>query len=65
MTDKRKESKTVELVKSTYQPTKAEVEEEFKMDHPGTVEERMDALADGLLQPIKTRWIDKPRKRRR
>lgn len=61
----KKKPKTVELVKSTYQPTKAEMEEEFAMDHPGTVKERMGALADGLLQPIKPRWIDKPRKRRR
>ncbi len=59
-----KNPKTVELVKSTYQPTKAEMEEEFKMDHTGTVRERMEALADGLLQPIKTRWIDRPRSRR-
>ena len=65
MTDKRKESKTVELVKSTYQPTKAEREQEFKMDHAGTVRERMEAIADGLLQPVKPRWIDKPRSRRR
>ncbi len=59
-----KKPKTVELVKSTYQPTKAEKDEEFKMDHPGTVRGRMDALAKGLLQPILTRWIDRPRSRR-
>ena len=59
-----KKPKTVELVRSNYQPTKAEMEEEFKMDHPGTVKERMEALADGLLQPIKARWIDRPRSRR-
>ena len=58
-----KKPKTVELVKSTYQPTKAEMKKEFKMDHPGTVKERMEILADGLLQPIKTRWIDRPRSR--
>ena len=59
-----KKPRTVELVKSTYQPTKAEMDEKFKMDHPGTVRERMAALAKGLLQPIKTRWIDRPRSRR-
>ena len=48
-----KKPKTVELVKSTYQPTKAEMDEQFRMDHPGTTLERMEALADGLLQPIK------------
>ena len=62
---KKPTSKTVELVKSSYQPTKAEKEEEFKMDHPGTTLERMEALADGLLQPIKPRWIDCPRSRRK
>ncbi len=61
---KKPKPKTVELVKSSYQPTKVEKDEEFKMDHPGTVKERMEALADGLLQPIKTRWIDRPRSKR-
>ena len=41
------------------------MEEEFKMDHPGTTEERMEVLADGLLQPVKPRWIDRPRSRRK
>ena len=59
-----KKTKTVELVKSTYQPTKSEMEDEFTMDHPGTVTERMEALADGLLQSVKPRWIDWPRSRR-
>ena len=56
--------RVVELVRSTYHPTKAEMEEEFRIDHPGTVMEKMDALAKGLLQPIKARWIDRPRSRR-
>ena len=60
----KKEPKTVELVKSTYQPTKAEMEDKVTMDHQGTVKERMEGLADGLLQPIKPRWIDRPRSRR-
>ena len=60
MTDntEQKEQKTVELVKSNYQPTKPELEEEFKID--ATVEE----ITDALLQPVKVRWIDKPRRRR-
>ena len=53
-----KKPKTVEMVKSTYQPTKAEKEEEFR------VEGSMEEIADALLQPIKIRWIDKPRNRR-
>ena len=59
-----KKRKTVELVQSGYQPKRAEMEEEFRQDHPGTVLERMEALAAGLLQPIKARWIDRPRSRR-
>ena len=39
MTQKKHQPKTVELVRSTYQPTKSERDEEFKMDHPGTVKE--------------------------
>ena len=34
MTDKPK-PKIVEIVKSDYQPTKAELEEEFELDVPG------------------------------
>ena len=52
--------KTVEMVRSSYQPTKAEKEEEFK------VEGSMDEIAEALLrEPIKIRWIDKPRNRRK
>ena len=61
---KKPNRKTVEMVKSTYRPKRAEMEEEFCQDHPGTVLERMEALATGLLQPIKARWIDRPRSRR-
>ena len=63
MTDKPKH-KTVELVKSDYQPNKAELEEEFELDVPGkTVDQRMRNLTMGLLQPVKIRRINKPRKR--
>ena len=63
MTDKPK-PKTVELVKSDYQPNKAELEEEFELDVPGkTVDQRMRNLTMGLLQPVKIRRINKPRKR--
>ena len=66
MTDKQKEPKVVELVKSDYQPTKAELEQELEpLDVPGkTVNERMETLARELLQPVKLRRIDRPRKRR-
>ena len=53
-----KKPKTVELVRSTYQPTKAEKAEEFQAD--ASVEQ----MADALLRPVTVRWIDKPRNRR-
>ena len=53
-----KKPKTVELVRSTYQPTKAEKCEEFQTD--ASVEQ----MADALLRPVTVRWIDKPRNRR-
>ena len=56
---KRKKSRTVELVRSTYQPTKAEKNEEFEAN--ATMEE----LGKALTQPINVRWIDKPRNRRK
>ena len=57
--------KTVELVNSDYQPTKAEMEEEFKPEVPGeTFAERMAFIGRTLMQPIKIRWIKKPRNRR-
>ncbi len=60
-----KKPKTVELVSSDYQPTKAEKEEEFSLDIPGrTIGERMSRLAKAVKGPIKPRWIDKPRSRR-
>ena len=57
--------KTVELVKSDYQPTKAELEKQFDIDVTGdTVEERMDFLGKALTETVDIRWIDKPRSRR-
>ena len=50
--------KTVELVKSDYQPTKAEQEEEFQINAS------MEELTRAVVQPIKPRWIDKPRNRK-
>lgn len=55
----------VELVKSTYQPTKAEKEEEISLDIPGrTIADRMSRLAKSVKGSIKPRWINRPRSRR-
>ncbi len=63
---KPRKPKIVELVKSDYQPTKAELEEEFDLDVPGeTMGERMDFLGRALTETVNIRWIDKPRNRRR
>lgn len=55
--------KTVELVRNTYQPSKAEMEEEFQVDAPGTnTLDRMAAITRAVTQPVKVRWVDRPRK---
>ena len=58
MSETKKELKTVELVKSSYQPTKTEREEGF------TINAALDDLTKAMVQPVKVRWIDQPRKRR-
>ena len=59
MTQKKPKPKTVELVKTSYQPTKAEKEEEF------TVNASFEEMTKALVQPVKIRWIDEPRNRRK
>ena len=59
MSETKKEPKTVELVRSDYQPTKAEKEEEFRVDSS------MEEIADAVLSPVNVRWIDRPRNRRK
>ena len=57
--------RTVELVKHSYQPSKAELEEEISLDIPGgSVLERMENLAKAVRGPIKIRRIGRPRSRR-
>lgn len=63
--DRGNKLRTVELVKSTYQPAKVEKEQEFSLDIPGkTIADRMSRLAQAVKGPIKPRWIAKPRSRR-
>ena len=56
---KQPKTKTVELVKSNYQPTRAEKEEEFCIDAT------LEKLTKAMVQPVKVRWIERPRNRRR
>ena len=51
--------KTVELVRTDYQPTKREKEETLVTDAS------FEEVVDAVLQPVKVRWIDKPRNRRK
>lgn len=57
------EKPTVELVKSHYQPTKADCEEVFTVDVPGdTVQERMSYIGMALMQTPKIKWVERPGK---
>ena len=57
--------RTAEIIRTSYQPTKAELEEKIVLDVPGeTVMERMGSLGKAVLRPIKPRWIKKPGSRR-
>ena len=58
MSETKKEFKTVELVKTSYQPTKAKIEEGF------TINATLEDLTKAMVKPVKVRWIDRPRKRR-
>ncbi len=65
-----KKPKTVELVKSTYRPTKAEINQEFEVDLPedddqNHVDAAMEELGRAMVQPASLRRIDKPRSRRK
>ena len=54
--------RTIEVVRSTYQPSKAEKEEKFNWTpKPGITPEK---LAKTLLQPVKIHLIEKPKSSR-
>ena len=57
--------RTVELVRSTYHPTKREKGMDgippLSDDAPEDISERMEILAKGLTEAVDIRWIDKPR----
>jgi hypothetical protein len=51
--------RTVELVRSSYQPTKAEMEEGWDAPEGLTLEQ----ITKAVLQPVRIRWVGKPRSR--
>ena len=53
--------RTVELVRSAYQPTRAEMEEEWDAPESLTLEQ----ITRAVLQPVRIRRVDQPRSRRR
>ncbi len=67
---KKPNTKTVELARSTYHPTKAEINQEFEADlpeddDPNYVDAGMEELGKAMMQSVKPRRIDKPRSRRK
>ena len=70
MNRKQKKPKTVELVRSTYQPTKAEMAEKFALHsndpdfNLGDLDSVMSELGKAMTQHVNFRRIKKPRSRR-
>lgn len=63
--DTKTKPRTVKLVKSSYQPNKADLEEDFRLDVPGdSTLEKFKKLTRSMVQPVNVRWIPKPHKRR-
>ena len=64
--NKERKPKTVEIVDSAYQPTNAEMEEEFALRSDGSVDLNdldavMNQLGKAITQSVKFRRIKKPR----
>ena len=60
-----KDGRTIELVGHSYQPNKAELAEDFRLDVPGdTALEKFKRLTRAMVQPVNARLISKPRDRR-
>ena len=65
-----KKPKTVELVRSTYRPTKSEINQEFEVslpedNDPNHADATMEELGKAMVQPVSFRRINKPRSRRK
>ena len=61
----KRKPKTVEIVRASYQPTKAEQEEEFAIRKPDGSTPSVEEIAQAVLQPVNIRLIKKPRTRPR
>ena len=56
-----KDKPTVKLVRSNYQPSKAELREETIL--PGIEGKSLEQIAQRVLQPVNIKWVDKPNRR--
>ena len=62
---KKRKPKTVEMVKSGYQTTNAEMEEEFTLKKPDGSHPSVGDIAQAVFQKPNPRWVSKPRTRRK
>ena len=60
MTEKPK-PRTVELVRSTYRPSKAELEEPIELRKPDGSRPSPDELVRAVVQPIEIDWKRRPK----
>ena len=64
MMAKKSKPKTVELVRSGYQPTKAEMEKEFKLRKADGSQPSVEDIAQAVFQKPNPRWVDRPRRQK-
>ena len=62
---KKRKPKTVEMVKSGYQTTNAEMEEEFTLKKPDGSHPSVGDIAQAVFLKPNPRWVSKPRTRRK
>lgn len=64
---KREQEQTmpIELVKSSYQPTKAELEADVRLPEDGgeVTMEDLEEIGRALVRPVDVTWRDKPRRK--
>ena len=62
MSDRKNTDKpTVKLVRSDYQPSKSELQEEIIL--PGIEGKSLEQVAQKVLQPVNIKWVDKSDRR--
>ena len=59
MTDQT-QKRRVKLVRSEYQPKKAEIEEEIELRNPDGTSPSAEEIAAAVTQPVEIEWKDRP-----